>query len=189
MINGPTGTHNSACTMISLCTTCCQNFRLYGLARASLQARRAYTISRKGIRISTRPVAAAPDIPSVTVDHKAFLSFVLAPNSHPLHFKSTGIPQSCDVSRELIDTLRYGEDRLVEIELGRYDHAEQRAFDRISMRLGQYLDWLDHAERSDGSIDGKQVYLAQWRGRDDVSNSSVSRQLNYILRSYQGSPG
>ena len=76
---------------------------------------------------------------------------------------------------ELMNALRQGEDNLIEVELGRYDHPG--AFDRVTMRLGQYLDWLDVLSSPDGAgrnkIDGRQVYLAQWRGADEVSSAIV----------------
>ena len=76
---------------------------------------------------------------------------------------------------ELMRALRKGEDSLVEVELGRYDSPGD--FDRVTMRLGQYLDWLDQlcspGNAQANKIDGKQLYLAQWRGSDEVSSASV----------------
>ena len=80
-----------------------------------------------------------------------------------------------------MSSLRQGEDRLVEIELGRYDEAIQGKFDQVPMRLGQYLDWLDSPDRSNGLIGDRQVYLAQWRAHDEVRSGNEGGYVNLRL--------
>ncbi|THH31665.1 hypothetical protein EUX98_g2560 [Antrodiella citrinella] len=74
----------------------------------------------------------------------------------------------------LMAALRHGADRLVEVELGRYDDPSSAGFDRVTMSLGQYLDWLgllsSPGNAGRNQIDEKQVYLAQWRGADEVQS-------------------
>ncbi|TCD69594.1 hypothetical protein EIP91_007016 [Steccherinum ochraceum] len=76
---------------------------------------------------------------------------------------------------DLMKALREGEERLVDVELGRYDSPE--SFDRVTMRLGQYLDWLDMLGSPDSigknKVDGRQLYLAQWRGADEIQSLSA----------------
>ncbi|KAF9811505.1 hypothetical protein IEO21_06556 [Rhodonia placenta] len=101
---------------------------------------------------------------------ESFFKFVSSAQSIPLRFTRTGNDAAREPvrARELVSALRKGEDRLVDIELGRYDNAAPGAFERVPMRLGQYLDWLEDDTRSGGTIGGQQLYLAQWRGKDEI---------------------
>jgi hypothetical protein len=54
---------------------------------------------------------------------------------------------------------------VVDLEVGRYDQPE--GFQQVQLPLVAYLQWLrDGAEQ--GKMNGKQVYLAQWRGLEEV---------------------
>lgn len=55
----------------------------------------------------------------------------------------------------------------MDVEVGNYNDRE---FTTVSMRLGQYLHWL---EEGNGTVGGSQVYLAQWRAEQDVCEFSV----------------
>lgn len=83
-----------------------------------------------------------------------------------------------------MSALRKGENRLIEVELGRYDQPAE-GFDRVTMRLGQYLDWLNLQRTPGGAesnrIDGKQLYLAQWRGADEVRSAPCMTPLDVEL--------
>ncbi|EMD36308.1 hypothetical protein CERSUDRAFT_95643 [Gelatoporia subvermispora B] len=80
----------------------------------------------------------------------------------------TSIPNQAASMRglELLQALRSASDRLIELELGRYDVRGPGAFDRIEIPLGHYVEWLERSKS--GCIEGKQVYLAQWRGADEI---------------------
>ncbi len=67
-----------------------------------------------------------------------------------------------------MNALREGGERIVDVEVGRYDDPNPGAFEHASMPLRYYLDWLGDPSSSTRQIDGKQVYLAQWRARDEV---------------------
>ena len=54
---------------------------------------------------------------------------------------------------------------VVDLEVGRYD---QDGFEKVQLPLTAYLSWLRDGKEG-GQMQGKQVYLAQWRGLDDVS--------------------
>ncbi|PCH37078.1 Clavaminate synthase-like protein [Wolfiporia cocos MD-104 SS10] len=135
---------------------------------ASISAR-TFASATCGRIIASCPVQPAPS--SIADSPQAFLRYALSQQSAPLHFTSSRDQQPTPQrsrAEELIQNMRQSEDRLVEIELGRYDRAASGTFDRVPVCLGQYLDWLESAERSDGLIAGQQVYLAQWRGSDEV---------------------
>lgn len=74
---------------------------------------------------------------------------------------------------QLLSALRKGQDRVVEVELGRYDDITPDGFHQVSMRLGQYLDWLQ-SERTSGRVGGKQIYLAQWIGHGEVCKTAAA---------------
>lgn len=61
---------------------------------------------------------------------------------------------------------------VVDLELGRYD---QPGFEQVQLPLRAYLEWLAGGNES-GKMNGKQVYLAQWRGLEEVGaahNASI----------------
>ncbi|KAI0746826.1 hypothetical protein C8Q80DRAFT_1220114 [Daedaleopsis nitida] len=92
---------------------------------------------------------------------------------------------------KFLHALRSGEHRLVEVEVGRYDRLPSSLDSRIEVPLGGYLDWLTGRTDTNGSADGNekrgQLYLAQWRARDDVPAVSkmvhIPRVLSPLLRS------
>lgn len=53
---------------------------------------------------------------------------------------------------------------VVDLELGRYDHP---GFEQVQLPLRAYLQWLANGNES-GKMKGKTVYLAQWRGLEEV---------------------
>lgn len=55
---------------------------------------------------------------------------------------------------------------VVDLEVGRYDQAG--AFEQVQLPLAAYLHWL-RGGHENGKMNGKQVYLAQWRGLEEVS--------------------
>ncbi|GBE84356.1 hypothetical protein SCP_0603350 [Sparassis crispa] len=118
--------------------------------------------------ISTRPVPLAAASLAGSPEH--FLSFASSSESTPLILARPSGPSESNSSRSagLLRALRNGDDRLVDVELGRYDDTAPGAFDRMPMRLGQYLDWLESNGGSGGKVGGQQVYLAQWRGTDEI---------------------
>lgn len=133
-------------------------------------------LPRNASVITTRPVPLAS---TAAIDtSEAFQALASSPRSTPLLFSEKHISNGTDIigtrARDLMHALRHGEDKLVEVELGRYDDT---AFDRIPMRLGQYLDWLESTNRRDGKIGSQQVYLAQWRGNDEVGRALVRGTL------------
>ncbi|KIP09374.1 hypothetical protein PHLGIDRAFT_126381 [Phlebiopsis gigantea 11061_1 CR5-6] len=77
--------------------------------------------------------------------------------------------------------LRNQEERIVEVELGTYDDIRSSNFDKIAMPLGRYLDWLE--ETAEGTVGGRQLYLAQWVGREQVDavGAEVPRALQPLL--------
>ncbi|KAH9950807.1 Clavaminate synthase-like protein [Amylocystis lapponica] len=107
------------------------------------------------------PVASAPE---------AFLSFASSPESTPLFFPARHRSSDHTASRaqNLLRAFRNRDPVVVDIEVGRYDDTSPGAFDRAPMQLGQYLDWLEDTMRNDGTVGGKQLYLAQWRAGDEV---------------------
>ncbi|KAI0339303.1 Clavaminate synthase-like protein [Trametopsis cervina] len=90
-------------------------------------------------------------------------------------------PRSSNVgtarASQLISALDEGSERIVDVELGRYDDTQPDGFHQVPMRLAQYLEWL-RSDRPDGRISGKQVYLAQWSGHGEASPScSAVREI------------
>lgn len=82
------------------------------------------------------------------------------------------------MANELLSRLRDAEDRIIEVEMGCYDEVVAGSFEKISMRLGHYLDWLESDESIGGKVSGRQLYLAQWRASDDVSLHYSSIKLS-----------
>lgn len=59
---------------------------------------------------------------------------------------------------------READNCVVDLELGRYD---QPGFEQVQLPLRSYLKWLMDGQEN-GKMNGKQVYLAQWRGLEAV---------------------
>ena len=119
--------------------------------------------------LATRPVPLAPD--SVAQNSEVFSSYGLSSESSPFLLRGNlrGRQHVTSKSRaqQLMETLRQGQDSLVDVELGRYDDSSG-AFNRVTMRLQQYLDWLERSHENGGKIGEQQVYLAQWRAKDEA---------------------
>ncbi|KAH9837958.1 Clavaminate synthase-like protein [Rhodofomes roseus] len=114
-------------------------------------------------------VQAAP-VPPLTIDidsPQEFLRHATSSDSIPLHIHR---PSSTGKSRahELLRRLREAEDRIIDVELGRYDDATAGSFEHISLPLGQYLNWIESDQSNGGKVAGRQLYLAQWRASDDI---------------------
>jgi hypothetical protein len=115
-------------------------------------------------RSSYTPLTLAnPPLLAVDWDHFSLTA------DQPILFKACSHDKEGSLSRasKLFAALSKGEDRIVDVEVGRYDNTQPGGFHQVPMRLQQYLDWLQ-LERSDGYIGGKQVYLAQWLGHGEV---------------------
>lgn len=63
---------------------------------------------------------------------------------------------------------------VVDLEVGRYDQPE--GFEQVQLPLVAYLEWL-RGGHENGSMNGKQVYLAQWRGLEEVRRDTL-RETN-----------
>lgn len=91
----------------------------------------------------------------------------------PLLFRSSpGLPSTQPSrAKQLVSALKENGNTLVEVEHGRYDQVASGSgsFDRVEMPLGYYIDWLENNESVRGLVDGKQLYLAQWRLGDNVT--------------------
>lgn len=91
----------------------------------------------------------------------------------PLLFRSSpGLPSTQPSrAKQLVSALKENGNTLVEVEHGRYDQVASGSgsFDRVEMPLGYYIDWLENNESAEGLVDGKQLYLAQWRLGDNVT--------------------
>ncbi|KAI9063597.1 hypothetical protein FKP32DRAFT_1592285 [Trametes sanguinea] len=124
--------------------------------------------------LKTRPVPLVP--PSLASSPQAFLSSLRTrePPATPFLLRAP-LPAHPDPTRpsrseRLLATLRAAGERLVEVEVGRYDRPA--GFERVQVPLGVYVEWLT---RSCGGSEGGgraeesvQLYLAQWRARDEV---------------------
>ena len=82
----------------------------------------------------------------------------------PLRFlpKELGSPQEVTRAAQVMDLLKTQSHRIVDVELGVYsdmDSGDPPAFDKYSIPLGTYLEWLE--QTADGQLVGKQLYLAQ----------------------------
>jgi hypothetical protein len=81
----------------------------------------------------------------------------------PVHL----IPKTPDYERiDIIDILLKdpaSQTCVVDLEIGRYDQDVEK----VQLPLAFYLEWLRDG-REQGKMKGKQVYLAQWRGLEDV---------------------
>ena len=101
----------------------------------------------------------------------AFLEYLRSPAAGPLIFRAP-LSENGHAAGELLRVLRAaGSDRLVEVEVGRYDRTAG-GLNRVEIPLSMYLEWLT-AERmlhtAGDDSEGIQLYLAQWRARDEVS--------------------
>ncbi|KAI0826571.1 hypothetical protein BC628DRAFT_1319774 [Trametes gibbosa] len=129
--------------------------------------------------LNTRPVPDAP--PALAGSPQAFLEYICSPAATPFVLRgrtttSTAHPKKCGEgggrAETLLRTLRAAKDRLVEVEVGRYDKVGGGG--RMEVPLGVYLDWLSGDQDAGGSgeegnADGRmQLYLAQWRARDEI---------------------
>ncbi|KAI0664867.1 hypothetical protein C8Q70DRAFT_1049069 [Cubamyces menziesii] len=117
------------------------------------------------------PTRRVPDVPSTLASSPtAFLEYLRSPTAEPLIFRAP-LPGSRSLANQLLRTLREaGGDRLVEVEVGRYDRTAG-GLNRIEVPLSMYLKWLTAERRpqaTGGSNEDMQLYLAQWRARDEV---------------------
>lgn len=81
----------------------------------------------------------------------------------PVHIVPSEAKPPFDILKAILDDPA-SEQCVVDLEVGRYD---EEGFDKVQLPLSAYLSWLrDSNER--GRMRGKQVYLAQWRGLEDV---------------------
>lgn len=132
----------------------------------SCQARHFAPLSRPFSSIIN--AAAVPNISADEVSPEKFKSLIVAEEpSQPFRYKCQQSTEKGLRAAQLMHALREEENRLVEVEVGTYDDRE---FATVSMRLGQYLDWL---EEGNGTVGGSQLYLAQWRAEQDVGARSV----------------
>ncbi|CAL1710851.1 unnamed protein product [Somion occarium] len=126
--------------------------------------------SLHGIPITTRAVPLS-DVPITEASLSELRQLIDAPGAQPLLFRASATSDPTNTTSrasELLKNLRQGADRIVDVEYGRYDHAASGVFDRVPMRLQDYLDWLEDNTRESGSISGRQIYLAQWRAGDEI---------------------
>ncbi|KAI0371995.1 Clavaminate synthase-like protein [Pilatotrama ljubarskyi] len=139
--------------------------------------------------LRTRPVPEDP--PALASSPHAFLKYIRSPTAAPFVLRDAhsrpasaadprlqgraeedpgGGSGSGTLSRAaegLLRTLRAAGDRLVEVEVGRYDRAAD--FGRVEVPLNVYLDWLTASPVEKGKEAAEmQLYLAQWRARDEV---------------------
>ncbi|EIW55671.1 Clavaminate synthase-like protein [Trametes versicolor FP-101664 SS1] len=137
--------------------------------------------------LTTRPVPEAPD--SLASSPQAFLEYLRSPTAAPLllraHTRPQNLPAACSRAETLLGTLRAAGDRLVEVEVGRYDKATTDSLGtggRVDAPLSVYLEWLTGAQGA-GAVEGErmQLYLAQWRARDEVPGLAEVVQVPSLL--------
>lgn len=146
---------------LSLAMSACSRLRRGDLRRTSSSPTATHLGENR--RVSPQPVQ---DIS--TQDSLEFLQYAQSSHAVPLRIRHS-VQTGKSKANELLCRLRSAEDRIIEVELGRYDDVVAGSFEQISMRLGHYLDWLESDESSGGKVGGRQLYLAQWRAGDDVS--------------------
>ncbi|KAH9901327.1 hypothetical protein C8Q73DRAFT_786706 [Cubamyces lactineus] len=144
-----------------------------GITRSyRLHSARLFSCPAAGItaalELPTRPV---PDVPSTLASEPAaFLEYLRSATAEPLIFRAP-LSENRHPADELLQVLHAaGGDRLVEVEVGRYDQMAG-GLNRIEVPLSMYLRWLTNQRRpqtSDGDNEDMQLYLAQWRARDEV---------------------
>ncbi|KAH9925731.1 uncharacterized protein B0H18DRAFT_876881 [Fomitopsis serialis] len=117
--------------------------------------------------VKAHPVQTAPVPTSKIDDSRIFLDYALSPNATPLHIKRAS-PSSDSRAHKLLRSLREAEDRIIDIELGRYDDTVAGSFEQVSLPLGRYLDWIESDQSNGGKVAGRQLYLAQWRASGDI---------------------
>lgn len=91
--------------------------------------------------------------------------FLRSPNPTPIHLIPDSKPEQAE-RWDIIDVLLKDHQAakcVVELEVGRYDQDVEK----VQLPLVAYLEWLKDG-REGGKMNGKQVYLAQWRGLEEV---------------------
>ncbi|KAI0336472.1 Clavaminate synthase-like protein [Cubamyces sp. BRFM 1775] len=121
------------------------------------------------------PTRRVPDVPSTLASSPAaFLEYLRSPAAEPLIFRAP-LSENGRAADELLRVLRAaGSDRLVEVEVGRYDRTAG-GLNRVEVPLSMYLEWLTAERRPKTTGEGSediQLYLAQWRARDEVPGLS-----------------
>ncbi|KAI0777720.1 hypothetical protein BD413DRAFT_466972 [Trametes elegans] len=129
-------------------------------------ARSVPTANRGGLEpLSTQPVPGAPA--ALAASPHAFLEYLRSPTAAPFLLRRPAVgDESMGRAGALLRTLRAAGERVVEVEVGRYDKAAES--NRIEAPLGVYLEWLTRGGRGAGEEERLQLYLAQWRARDEV---------------------
>ena len=134
-------------------------------------------------RLASRSVPEAPC--ALATSPHAFLDHLRSPLTAPFVIRSS--PRAPHQHRAVskadifLRALRVAGDRLVEVEAGRYDRASARIHtdQRFEVPLSVYLDWLTGEDGPTypgaGSL---QLYLAQWRARDDVRVLSLAMKCS-----------
>lgn len=136
--------------------------RLAVILRNRTQCRHFRTLSTRSFTPKVVPRVA---LNSLTTD-TSVQEFMQRARETPIHI----VPGSSGTSQDYGAVLRDLADDpdasqcVVELEVGRYDKDVQK----VQLPLSFYLDWLVRGDES-GQMNGKQVYLAQWRGLQDVS--------------------
>ncbi|KAH8915631.1 Clavaminate synthase-like protein [Atractiella rhizophila] len=125
--------------------------------------RHAFSARRFSSQIQARCFTPKTLKPSPAPTAQQFLQLLQEPSqTTPLLFRSLYRPTSEPLPgliKSLLD--KQGNDRLVDVEIGRYDKEE--TFDRAEVRLSAYLAWLESGGKKD-----QLVYLAQWKALDEV---------------------
>lgn len=86
----------------------------------------------------------------------------------PIHFVRGDGGGPLEQQPDIIDLLLQdpaSQNCIVDLEVGRYD----KDVEIVQLPLPHYLEWL-HSGEEEGKMNGKQVYLAQWRAMEDVSS-------------------
>ncbi|OJT08247.1 Lysine-specific demethylase 8 [Trametes pubescens] len=130
--------------------------------------------------LTTRPVLEAPD--SLASSPPAFLEYLRSPTAAPLLLRAHTRPAARSRAETLLRTLWTAGDRLVEVEIGRYDKPAPGTGGRMDVPLRMYLEWLT-GEQGGGSGEGErvQLYLAQWRAGDEVPGLAETVQTPSLL--------
>lgn len=143
---------------------------------------RAYASAAVGSSKGTSPARAAFAPKKVRrrfvddMDAKSFLDLVNQNPAEPIVIapKNPILKQPRTVIDMLLDDPEV--DRcVVDLEVGRYDQAE--SFEQVQLPLAAYLHWL-RGGHENGKMNGKQVYLAQWRGLEEVKAACLERNCS-----------
>ncbi|KAI0360635.1 Clavaminate synthase-like protein [Trametes cingulata] len=114
-------------------------------------------------RLPTRPVPDAP--PALASSPEAFLEYLRSPTAAPFVLRAAH-PHPPPDPQALLRTLRAAPNRLVDVELRAGPDA---GVDRYEVPLRMYVDWLTASPEERRTMAGEaQLYLAQWRARDEV---------------------